>query len=188
MRIALTALILALVPLINGCLLVGAGAGAAAGYAIGEDRRTLGTMTDDKLLEARVGARIRDKHPEAHVNVSPFNGLVLLTGEAPSDAVKNSIENVTRGVEGVRAVVNELQVAGNSSLPSRANDRYVTSKVKARFIDARKFNSQHVNVITEAGTVYLMGLVKRQEANDATEIARTTSGVQRVVRVFEYQD
>ena len=73
-------------------------------------------------------------------------------------------------------------------MPARANDTYVTSKVKARFLDARKFNPVHVKVITEGGTVYLMGLVKRQEANDATEIARTTSGVRRVVRVFDYQD
>ena len=78
--------------------------------------------------------------------------------------------------------------SGNTSLSARSNDSYITSKVKARFVDARKFNALHVKVVTESNVVYLMGLVKKQEANDATEIARTTAGVQRVVRVFEYLD
>ena len=93
-----------------------------------------------------------------------------------------------RAIPNVRAIINELQVAGNASFPARANDSYITSKVKGRFLDARRFNPVHVKVVTEAGTVYLLGVVRRKEADDATELARTTSGVQRVVRVFEYQE
>lgn len=188
MRILPTLLVLALVPVIQGCVLVAAGAGVASGYAVGEDRRSVRDIADDQLLERRAAARISEKHPETHVNVSVFNKVVLLTGEAPSEQVKASAESVARAIEGARSIVNEIQISGNSSMMARANDAYITSKVKARFIDEKKFNSMHVNVTTENGTVYLMGLVKRQEANDATEIARTTSGVQRVVRVFEYQD
>jgi osmotically-inducible protein OsmY len=114
--------------------------------------------------------------------------MLLLTGEAPDAAAKAEIEKIARAVENVRGIFNEIQVAGNSSLSARANDSYLTSKVKARFVDAQKFNAVHVKVVTEANTVYLLGLVKRQEAGDATELARTTGGVQRVVRVFEYLD
>lgn len=188
MRKLITLLAVAAIPLIHGCALVAVGAAGAGGYLIGEDRRPINTMGDDKTIELRVSSRIDEKHRDAHIVTTAFNRMVLLTGEAPTEQVKSGAEAIARGVENVRAVVNEIQVAGNSSLPSRANDRFITSKVKARFIDARKFSSTHVNVVTEAGTVFLLGLVTRQEANDATEIARTTSGVQRVVRVFEYQN
>jgi osmotically-inducible protein OsmY len=114
--------------------------------------------------------------------------MLLLTGEAPDAATRAEIEKIARAVENVRGVYNEIQIAGNSSLAARANDALLTSKVKARFVDAQKFNPLHVKVVTENNVVYLMGLVKRQEANDATEIARTTAGAQKVVRVFEYLD
>ena len=188
MRNILILIVLALVPVIQGCVLAAAGAAAAGGYALGEDRRNVSAITEDQLIERRAAARISDKHRETHINASAFNRVVLLTGEAPSAEVKASAEAIARSVENARSVVNEIQVGPNSAMSSRANDAFITSKVKGRFIDEKKFNSLNVNVITEAGTVYLMGLVRRQEANDATEIARTTTGVQRVVRVFEYLD
>jgi osmotically-inducible protein OsmY len=113
---------------------------------------------------------------------------VLLTGEVPNAGAKATAEKIARGVDNVRGVFNELQIGPNSSLSARSNDSYITSKVKARFVDGAKFNPLHVKVVTESSVVYLVGLVKRQEANDATEIARTTAGVQRVVRVFQYLD
>ena len=98
-------------------------------------------------------------------------------------------ERIARGVENVRGVFNELQVAGNSAISARTNDAFVTSKVKARFVDVReKVNPLHVKVVTEASVVYLLGLVKRSEADAATEVARTTAGVAKVVRLFEYID
>ena len=106
----------------------------------------------------------------------------------PDADVKAEAIGIVRGVEGVRAPTTSLQVGPSAPCPLRANDSYITSKVKTRFLDARKFNALHVKVVTEASTVYLMGLVKRSEANDATELARTTTGVQRVVRTFEFQD
>jgi osmotically-inducible protein OsmY len=145
-------------------------------------------MAEDQAMEFKISNRVNEKHPEAHINATAYNRIVLLTGEAPSAQTKAAIEQIVRSVENIRLVYNEIQIAGNSALPARTNDSYVTSKVKTRFVDARKFNAVHVKVVTEAGTVYLMGIVKRQEANDATEVARTTAGVQRVVRVFEYQD
>jgi osmotically-inducible protein OsmY len=114
--------------------------------------------------------------------------MVLVTGEAPDAAAKAEIEKIARAVENVRGVYNEIAIGSPSALSARTNDSYITSKVKARFVDQRKFNAIHVKVVTEASVVYLLGLVKRKEADDAVEIARTTSGVQKVVKLFEYID
>ncbi|MFN7087460.1 MAG: BON domain-containing protein [Burkholderiales bacterium] len=187
-NILVVSLLLAIAPAINGCAPVVFGGAAATGVMMGEDRRTVGTIAEDEGIELKAASRIGEKFPTAHINVTSYNRMLLLTGEAPDAAAKSGMEKIARAVENVRGVYNEIQIAGNSSLSARANDAYLTSKVKARFVDAQKFNPLHVKVVTEANTVYLIGLVKRQEANDATEIARTTSGVQRVVRVFEYLD
>ena len=189
MRILIILITAALIPFINGCAAVAlGGAAAAGGYLVGEDRRQSATLAEDQAIEFKIHNRVAEKHRNAHVNATSYNRMVLLTGEAPDAEAKADIEKIARGVDNVRNTYNELQISGSTSFPARANDSYITSKVKARFLDARKFNPVHVKVVTEAGTVYLLGLVKRQEANDATEIARTTSGVQKVVRVFEYQD
>jgi osmotically-inducible protein OsmY len=98
------------------------------------------------------------------------------------------MEKIVRAVENVRGVYNEITIGAITPLSARANDSFITSKVKARFVDHRKFNPVHVKVVTEAGVVFLLGLVKRKEADDAVEIARTTNGVRRVVKLFEYID
>ena len=182
-----TALSLVSVFALTGCVAAVVGGAAAGGYLVGEDRRPAQTIAEDEGIELRVGNRISEKYPAAHVNATSYNRLVLLTGEAPTAEAKTDIERIAREVPHVRGTFNELTVAPATTLSSRANDSYVTSKVKARFVDNGTFNPIHVKVVTEDGIVYLMGLVKKQEADRATEIARTTSGVRRVVRVFEYQ-
>ncbi len=178
---------LAVVSALTGCVAaVVGGAGTAA--LVGADRRTVGTVTEDSAIELKAGNRISDKFPDAHINVTSYNRMVLVTGETTSNAAKLEIERIARAVENVRGVYNEVAVVGNSSLTARTNDSYLTSKVKARFVDGNKFNAVHVKVVTEAGVVYLLGMVNHQEADDATEIARTTSGVQKVVRLFEFLD
>jgi len=114
--------------------------------------------------------------------------MLLLTGEVPDAAAREEAERIARGVENVRGVYNELVVSGVSSYTVRSNDALLTTKVKSRILDSKSVNGIYVKVVTENSVVYLMGLVKKEEANDATEIARTTSGVQKVVRVFEYID
>ncbi len=111
--------------------------------------------------------------------------MVLLTGEASSAEVKASIEKLISDVPNVKSIANELAIAGASSLGGRSNDTYLTSKVKARFVDAKQFSAHHVKVVTEAGVVFLLGIVTQTEADAAADIARTTGGVQKVVRVFE---
>ena len=178
-------LLAALVPVLSGCFgaaAVGVGAGALA-FA---DRRATEVQVTDEGIELRSGNRISEKYgSNTHVNVTSYNRTVLLTGEVPDTAAKAGIEKIVAEVPNVKAISNELLVAGTSTLTARSNDTYITSKVKARFIDANKFAANHVKVVTEASVVYLMGLVTQTEANDAVEIARTTGGVQKVVRVFE---
>ncbi len=178
-------LVAAALPLLQGCFpLAVTGMGAAALMAT--DRRTTGTYIEDEGIEWKVIGRLRDRFPGAHVNATAFNRRVLLTGEAPTEAAKKQIEEAVRGIENVKEVTNELQLAGASSIASRGNDALVTSNVKARMVNNGRFSPQHVKVITEAGAVYLMGLVSTEEGDAAVEIARTTSGVGRVVKVFEY--
>lgn len=188
MRQLVIALLVSL-PLLHGCTAAVIGGAAAGGYMVAQDRRTVGTMTEDEGIENKASSRIGNRFKDGiHINVTSYNRMVLLTGEVPDAATKTEIERIARGVENVRGVFNEVAIAGVSSYTVRSNDSVITSKVKGRFVDAGKFQALHVKVVTENSIVYLMGLVKKAEAKDATEIARTTSGVQKVVRVFEYLD
>jgi osmotically-inducible protein OsmY len=188
MRKFLTLACIALLPVISGCAAVVVGGAVATGVIVAEDRRTVGTMTEDEGIEQKASTRITEKFKDAHINVTSYNRMVLLTGEVPTAAAKTEAESIARAVDNVRSVFNELQVSANTAMQSRTNDSVITSKVKARFVDARKFSPVHIKVVTENSVVYLMGLVKKQEATDATEVARTTGGVSKVVRVFEYLD
>lgn len=178
-------LLAALVPVLSGCF--GAAAvGVGAGALVYADRRPSETMMTDEGIEIRAGNRISEKFGgNTHVNVTSYNRTVLLTGEVPDAAAKAEVEKVVSGVANVKAISNELQIGTVSTLSNRSNDAYITSKVKARFIDANQFAANHVKVITENGVVYLMGLVYPKEAAAAVEVARTTAGVQKVVRVME---
>lgn len=188
MRQLITVFLLACLPVFYGCVAAVVGGAAAGGYLVGEDRRTAAVLTDDQAIEFRISNRVAEKYPGHHVSSTSYNRLVLLTGEAQSAEAKADIEKIAREVPNVRGAYNELTVGPPKPLSSRANDSYLTSLVKTRFIDAQRFNPVHTKVTTEDGTVYLMGIVKRAEADAATEVARTTRGVKRVVRVFEYQD
>jgi len=171
-------------------LLQGCGAlmvtGAAATAVMVSDRRTTGTYVEDESIEWKVIDRLRDRFPGAHVNSTSYNRRVLLTGEVPTEEAKKQVEERVRGIENVKDVVNELQVAGASSLAARGSDSLTTSNVKARMMNNGVFSPTHVKVLTEAGTVYLMGLVTPAEGEAAVNIARNTSGASRVVKVFEY--
>ena len=152
-----------------------------------EDRRTSATQLEDHGIELRAGNRVDDRFGDhVHVSVTSFNRFVLLTGEVPDEATRKEVEKIARAVPNVLGVSNDLQIAGAASSTSWSNDTLITSNVKTRFVDANKFNVFHVKVVTEAAVVYLLGIVTEQEAADAVEIARTTSGVRKVVKMFEY--
>jgi len=163
--------------------------GAAAGGAMAADRRTSGTYIEDEAIELKAGKAIADSLKDnVHANITSYNRQVLITGEVSDEANKKKAESLVKPIENVVGIKNHLEVAKNSSISSRTNDTYITSKVKANFIKENKFSANYVKVVTENGTVYLLGLVTHKEADDAVEIARSISGVKTVVKVFEYID
>jgi len=187
--LATVALWIALVATVAGCAgpaMIAVGAGHA--MLIATDRRTTGAQLDDETIELKIITRVNELYGErVNVNVTSYNGMVLLTGEVPDQGAWASIGNVAKNTEKVRIVQNELVIAGISDLSARANDSYITSKVKGRFVEADKFPPNAVKVVTERRVVYLMGIVSRAEGTSAGEIAATTDGVARVVKVFEYR-
>ena len=187
MKKTLTALALAAAALatLPGCIPLAITAGAGTAVLMAGDRRTTGMYIEDENIELKI-LGIKDRFKSAHVNGTSFNRHVLLTGEAPDEATRSKVEADVRAIPNVKEVTNEIQVAGSSSLASRGSDALITSNVKARMVNNPKFSANHIKVVTEAGTVYLMGLVSPEEGDAAVDIARTTSGVVRVVKVFEY--
>jgi osmotically-inducible protein OsmY len=171
--------------LLAGCFpaaVVGVGAGAL----MVADRRITETYLADEAIEMRAASRVGEKFgTETHVNVTSYNRMLLLTGEVPTTEAKAELGRIMATVPNVKSVSNEVLVAAASSLSGRSTDTYTTSKVKARFVDYNKFAANKVKVVTEWGTVFLLGLVTQREADDAVDIARTTGGVQKVVRLFE---
>ena len=160
---------------------------AAGGAMMVTDRRPPGIYIEDENIEWRVFARLREGFPGSHVNATSYNRRVLLTGEAPTEEMKKQVEDAVRNLTNVKEVVNELKVAGASSLAGRGNDALITSNVKALMVNnEKKFSVMHIKVLTEANVVYLMGLVSASEGEAAAEIARRAQGVSRVVKVFEY--
>jgi osmotically-inducible protein OsmY len=182
--------LVAVTPQLQSCVpVVAAGAGAAV--LVAEDRRTTGIYLEDQNIELKAGNLLRDKFGKddrVHINVTSFNRYVLLSGEVPDEDTKKEAGVLALGIENVRNVQNELAVGAVTSLSQRASDGYMTSKVKAQFVSEAKFQANYVKVVTDNDVVFLMGLVTRKEADDATEIARTTGGVSKVVRVFELTD
>lgn len=177
---------LALGASLSGCVPMVMGGAFVGTTMVATDRRTSGAQLEDEGIELRASNRIGQALSEqAHVNVTSYNRQVLLTGEVPTAADKQKLDDLVLKVENVRSVVNEVAVLGATSLSQRSSDTLVTGKVKAALVDARDLQSNVFKVVTERGAVYLMGRVSQREADRATELARSVSGVQRVVRVFE---
>ena len=170
---------------LGGCVPMIMG-GAVMGTLVATDRRTSGTQLEDEGIELRAASRVRENFGErVHVNIASYNRQVLLTGEVPTEQDKQRVEQVVAKVDNVRAIVNELAMLGNTTISQRANDAYITGKVKAGLVDTKDLLINAFKVVTERGTSYLMGRVTQREADRATNIARSTSGVRKVVRVLE---
>ena len=177
--LAASAALSACAPLLLGGALVG-------GAMVATDRRTSGTIIEDEGIELKAGSRVRETLGDrGNVSVTSYNRVVLLTGDVPEAADKARAERVVAGIENVQSVVNEIVVGLARSFVSRSKDGFITSKVKASFIDAKDVFSNSIKVVTAHTTVYLMGRVTEREAHRAAEIARGVDGVQKVVRVFE---
>ena len=162
---------------------------AAGGCAT--DRRTVGTQLDDENIELSVRKAITDDNrlgDDVHVNITSLNGTVLLTGEATTAEQRDIVVSRVRGFVGVKRVISEINVAEPVAFANRVHDSWITGQVKAKMLHTPNLKSTRIKVVTENSVVYLMGLVNRQEADLATEDARSVSGVQRVVKLFEYLD
>ena len=169
----------ACVPLVVGGAMVG-------GTLVANDRRTSGAQLEDEGIELRSSSRLRSNVGDrVHVNVNSYNRQVLLTGEVPTAQDKLLVEQIVSKVENVKSVVNELAVMGSTSLAQRSSDVLVTGRVRAQLVDAKDLFANSFKVVTERGTTYMMGRVTQREADRGTAVARSTPGVQKVVRIFE---
>jgi osmotically-inducible protein OsmY len=181
------------VSLLSACapLLVG---GAATGTAVAVDRRTPGAFIDDERIEWTIRNAIRQDQElssQSNVSVVSYDGVVLLAGETPHETLRTRAAEHARNVEKVRRVHNELVIAAPSSMMTRSSDTSITARVKTRVLgirDLEGFDGTKVKVVTENGTVFLMGKLLRHEADAVTDAARQVGGVQRIVRLFEYLD
>lgn len=186
MRVPLLLLFVLALGSLQGCFPVVV-AGVGTGVLMAQDRRTGGAYVEDETIENKAMARINGQYKDkVHVNVTSFNRNALISGEVSNEATKAEIGKLVAGIENVRNVNNELVISGPSSMTSRGSDSLVTSNVKLRFMNNKRFDANHIKVVTENGKVFLMGIVTHAEADAATELASTTSGVQHVVRLFEY--
>jgi osmotically-inducible protein OsmY len=171
---------------LSACVPLVVGGAAVVGTMVVIDRRTSGVQLDDQNIELSATAGVSNKYGErVHVNITSYNFRVLLTGEVPTLADRQLVEQIVTGQKNVKSVVNELAVMGNTTLTQRSNDSWLTGRVKATLLDTKDLNVNAFKVVTERGIVYLMGLVTQREADRASEIARSIGGVQKVVRVFE---
>lgn len=186
----LALLVLPVTLLLQGCAAAVA-TGAATGVAVAYDRRTTGTVIDDQGIEFKAAHALftnKEIYDQSHINVTSYNGVVLLTGETPSESLKQKATAQVKNIDKVKRVHNELAIAAPSALPSRSSDTWITSKIKAKLITDEQSDPFHIKVVTERGTVYLLGLVSHSEAERAVNIVRNSAGVQRVVKIFEYTD
>lgn len=176
--------------LLQGCVAPVVAAGVGAGVMVSSsDRRSAGAMVEDDTIETKSQKRIDEKYKDAaHVSVTAYNRFALVTGSAASEDAKMDIERIVGSIPNVKGIANEVVVGKAASFGSNTSDARVTGNVKMRFVKSPAFKADHVKVVTENSVVYLMGLVTRAEADAASDIASTTGGVQKVVRVFEYID
>ncbi len=177
----------ALLPLLSGCVPAVVAAGAAEVAIVANDPRTTGTQLDDQSIEFKVSSEAGTRYAnDVHLNVTSYNGVVLLTGEVPSTVIQDEITKLAQAQDKVRIVHNEMVVAPATDLGARTNDTYITSKVKTRLLGDDKFKAIYVKVVTERSVVYLMGIVPRSLGDAAAQTAATTEGVAKVVKVFEH--
>ena len=172
----------------QSCAVVAVG---GAGAAVATDRRSTGAMVDDQAIELKINNALFKNDQlskQAHINVISYGGVVLLTGEAPNEALRDTAVELARHVDHVKRVHNEITIGPPSSTKSRSKDTWTTTKVKTQLIATKEVSATSVKVVTENGSVYLMGLLTRAEAEIATDVARHIDNVTRVVTLFEYQD
>ena len=192
--ILITSLLISLPIFMQGCATAVVVGGAAAGGAAVHDRRTMGSMVEDESIELKASSKIGaddELNERTHTNITSYNSIVLITGEAPTQDMRSRLEQLVREVPKVRRVHNEVTIASPSAFSSRSSDTWITTKVKSSLFNVKgieSFDPTRVKVVTENGVVFLMGLVTREEESAVVDTASRVSGVQRIIKVFEYTD
>ncbi|HKJ23165.1 MAG TPA: BON domain-containing protein [Gammaproteobacteria bacterium] len=164
-------------------------AGAATGASVAADRRSTETVYEDQVIEVKATNHLygdQDLKEDTHIGVTSINHNVLLTGEAKTEALRKRVVAMVKGIKGVRYVIDEIAIAEPASLGSRTHDTWITAKVKSELLGDAGLGGLRIKVVTERSIVYLMGLVTRKEGQEAADVAKQVSGVNQVVKVFEY--
>lgn len=177
--------------LLQGCAPVAVTGATTAVSTVVADRRTTGTIIEDEAIENKSRLALwnrKELNKRVHVNITSYNTSVLVSGEAPTEEDRQAVIDLVKNVEKVTRVFDEMTIAAPSSLLSRSADGVVTAKIKTKLIAEQDLSTLHIKVVTENGVTFLMGLVSREEGDIATEIARRTGGVQKVVKLFEYRE
>jgi osmotically-inducible protein OsmY len=185
--IVVAAVAIAAAVFLEGCAPLVVGAAVVGGAMVVTDRRSSGAQVDDEVIEAKASGRIGEAVPgdNVRVNITSYNRMVLLTGEVPKEGDRTTVEQVVARIDNVVSVVNELTVGPPNSFNEKTKAAFISTKVKASFVDAKDVFANQIKVVTHRGVVYLMGRVTEREAARAAEIARGVSGVVKVVKVFE---
>lgn len=176
---------------LSGCIAALVASVAVVTVDIVHDRRTAGEYIDDNTIELTAQnylASSKAIRKGAHVRPTSWNGILLMTGEIESPELKQQIVNRLTGITGVRQLVDETTILGKTKLGTRTNDAWITTRVKSRLVLKTGLDANRIKVTTTRGSVYLMGIVTPKEGMKATEVARAVKGVERVVKVFEYQE
>lgn len=184
-------IILILVASLQGCIFVAGAAAGAAGIAVVYDHRKLENIVQDEKTANKIADLIfanQVLYNAVHVNVTCFNNVVLLTGETTTTAQRQQVENIARSVTSDARIYNEIAIQGPTSSLTRTSDTWITTKIKSQMLATQDLKSGTIKVVTENGSVYLMGSVSRDQADIAVDIARQVSGVQRVIKIFQYTD
>ncbi len=181
-------IILGTVVLLQGCA-AAVVAGTASAITAANDRRTIGSQIDDSNIEIKASIAISEVdrlQKFAHISAVSVNGIVLLVGQVANEEMKNEANKAIESVAGIRKIHNQIRIGSNIGVTTQTHDSWLTSKVKAQLLTAKNISSNNIKVVTENAEVFLMGLVSDAEAEQAVNIARNVSGVERVIKVFEY--
>lgn len=176
---------------LQGCIFVAGAAAGAAAIAVVYDHRTLSNTLQDTQISNKISNKIKTipaLYTDSHIDVTVFNRVVLLTGETPNPAWRQQAEDIARSVPNIQKIYNQITIQGPTSSLTRTSDSWITTKIKGQMLATEDLKSGSMKVVTENGVVYLLGIVTRQQADIAVDIARQVSGVQKVVKVFQYKN
>ena len=177
------------VTLLQGCV-AAALVGVVGGASVATDKRSIGNLIDDQSIELKAHSLLSEISAldnNTNIQVVSVNGSVLVVGQAKNSYVKDIAIKAISKIKGIVQLHNQLRIGNLISVPTKTNDIWLTSKVKTALFSQEKMNATNIKVVTENGEVFLLGLVSKDRAKQAIDIARNVGGVNRVFNIFEYQ-